>query len=322
MARVLLLRLAAAAPLLLGVSFLSFVLLSLAPGSFVDRLRLDPRLSPATLAAMESRFGLDAPWPTRYALWLTGAVRGDLGFSLAFQRPVRSLLLDGGLYTLALLAGGAALAWATGLLLGIAAARRPGAWLDRVISGAALGALSLPTLVLAVLALGLAAATGALPVGGASSPSVMAGSAGADFFRHLVLPALVLAANVGPLLTLQVRGALVEVWPADFVRAARSRGLPGRTILLGHVLRAALVPLAALVGGSLSRLLNGALLVEVVTGWPGLGRLALEGLVARDSFLLLGVLTVSAGFVWLGNLTSDVLVAAVHPRVRLEEAGP
>jgi len=322
MSRVLVHRLAAAGPLLLAVSLLCFLLLHLAPGTFVDRLRVDPQISPAALDALEKSLRLDRSWPEQYFAWLVAALSGDLGTSLSYQRPVTALLVEGARYTCALVAAAALASWLCGLALAIAAAGRPGGRLDAALVGFALAALSVPTLVLAVVGLGLAAATGVLPLGAASSSQV--GELGwsgrlADFIHHLVLPALVLTGSLLPLFFLQARGAILEELPSGFVRAARARGLSSTRVLVGHALRAALAPLVAVAGSSLPRLLNGALLVESVMGWPGVGRLALQGLSAKDPFLLLGVFAFVAVLLLAGNLFSDLLLAAVNPRVRLEE---
>ncbi len=323
MFRMALRRLLAAIPLLFGVSFFSFLLLHLAPGSFVDRLRLDPGIPPSTIEALVSRFGLDKPWYEQYLSWLTGAVRGDLGISLAFRRPVAELLGEAALYTLALVLVALVVSSLVGLALGLLAMVRPGRSLDRILAGLALGAVSIPTLVLAVGGLGIAAATGLLPTGGGSmagSLELSWSSRVLDHARHLLLPALLLSFSMSPLFFLQARGALLEVLPSEFVRAARSRGLSEGQILVRYGLRPALVPLIAFAGASLARMLNGAFLIEVIVGWPGMGRLAFAGLLARDSFLLLGVLVLGSVLILCGNLIADLLTGAADPRIRMEEA--
>jgi peptide/nickel transport system permease protein len=141
-----------------------------------------------------------------------------------------------------------------------------------------------------------------------------------DHARHLLLPALLLSFSMSPLFFLQARGALLEVLPSEFVRAARSRGLSEGQILVRYGLRPALVPLIAFAGASLARMLNGAFLIEVIVGWPGMGRLAFDGLLARDSFLLLGVLVLGSVLILCGNLIADLLTGAADPRIRMEEA--
>jgi peptide/nickel transport system permease protein len=316
-------RFASAVPLLVGVSLVSFLLLHLAPGTFVDRLLLDPAIPQETVELLENRYGLDQPWYEQYLSWLLGVFNGDLGFSLAFQRPVGQLLGESALYTAALVVSGGALAFFVGLALSLLVALRPGGISDRALSGLAIVAASVPTLVVAVGALGLAASTGAFPLGGGSSAGLAAVGLAArfvDFVRHLLLPSLVLSLTLAPLFYLQFRGALMEVLPSAFAQAARSRGLSRTRVLFKHCLPAALVPVLTFTGSSVGRLLNGAFLVEVVMGWPGMGRLAWSALLARDSFLVLGVLLLAAVLMILGNLAADIAISASDPKIRLEES--
>ncbi len=322
MHRVVLARLASAVPLLFGVSIVSFVLLHLAPGSFLDRFLLDPSIPRETIELMESRYGLNRPWYEQYLSWLVGLLKGDLGFSLIFQRPVAHLLGESALYTLALAISAGVMAFLGGLVSSFLVALRPGGAMDRALSGFAVLAASIPTLVVAVGALGLAAATGVVPLGGGSSVGLVDVSLSTrllDFSHHLLLPSLALGLTLVPLFYLQSRGALLEILPSEFAQAARSRGLSRAQVLLKHCLPAAMVPALTFAGSSVGRLLNGAFLVEVVMGWPGMGRLAWSALLARDSFLILGVLLVAAVMMILGNLVADIAIAAADPRIRLEE---
>ncbi len=312
MFRVVLARVLALIPLLLGVSFVSFLLIHLAPGSFVDRLRLDPGIPPSTVEALVNRFGLDKPWYQQYLSWLTGALQGDLGVSLAFRRPVGELLGEAVWYTLSLVLAGLIVSSLAGTALGLLAVIRQGRTLDRILGGVALPVVSVPTLVVALAGLGLASATGLLPIGGGSETVVLG--------ARLLLPALILSIGMSPLFFLQAGGGLLEVLPADFMRAARSRGLSEAQILIRHGLRPSLVPLISFAGVSVTRMLNAALLIEVVVGWPGLGRLALQGLLARDSFLILGVLVLSSTLILFANLATDLLLGVADPRIRVEEA--
>ena len=322
MQRVILARLVSAVPLLLGVSIVSFVLLHLAPGSFFDRFLLDPSIARETVELLESRYGLNRPWYEQYLSWLVGVLKGDLGFSLSFQRPVARLLGESALYTLALVVSSGVIAFLGGLVASFLGALRPWRAMDRALSGLAVLAASVPTLVVAVGALGLAASTGGVPLGGGSSVGLTGVSLSTrllDFLHHLLLPSLVLSLTLVPLFYLQSRGALMEILPSEFAQAARSRGLSGAQVLLKHCLPAAMVPVLTFAGSSVGRLLNGAFLVEVVMGWPGMGRLAWSALLARDSFLILGVMLFAAVLMILGNLVADVAIAAADPRIRLEE---
>jgi peptide/nickel transport system permease protein len=323
MGRVILARLSTAIPLLVLTTLLSFLLVHWAPGSFLDQLRFQPGIPESVISQMEERFGLDRPWHLQYSSWVFAVAHGDFGLSLRFQRPVADLLKESlprtlALATLALLSSAIA-----GTLLGLFSVRRlHGTW-DRFACRTALGLLSVHPVILAILGMSFVAWTGSLPLGGGSSfgaSSLPWWGRGADYLRHLVLPESVLTLLMLPGFFLQARGVMAEVLPSPFVVAGRAQGLSERTLLLRHLLPACLGPLVSYASSSLSRLLNGAFLVEVVTGWPGMGRLALIALHDRDSFLLLGTLVVAGVVLSLGNLAADLLLAEVDPRIRVEEA--
>jgi peptide/nickel transport system permease protein len=323
MRRVILARLAAAVPLLIATSLFSFLLIHWAPGSFLDQLRLNPGISSRVIDELAHRYGLDRPWYEQYLAWVAGLTHGDMGPSLSFQRPVEDLLRDSVPRTLALSGFALAFSFVAGVALGVASALRlNGVW-DRWACRLALGVLSIHPVVLAIIALSLAAHTGVLPIGGGSSPdasSLPFWPRALDYARHFTLPAATLTLFMLPAFFLQARGALADLLPSSFVRAGRSLGLREWTLLIHHALPAALAPTASFAASSIPRLLNGAFLVEVVTGWPGMGRLALTALRQHDSFLLLGTLVVAAVVLVLGGLLVDLFLARVDPRVRLEEA--
>jgi peptide/nickel transport system permease protein len=250
------------------------------------------------------------------------AVSGDLGISMEFRQPVARLLDDSVVYTASLAFVSWSMALTGGFAFALLGTLRPRGVLDRLLSSSALVLASVPTLVLAVVSLGLAAATGLVPVGGGSVSILSEASLVdrfVDFTYHLLLPSIVLGVALVPLFYLQSRGALLEALPAGFARAARSRGLSQGQVLFRHCLKSALVPILTFAGSSVGRVLNGAFLVEVVTGWPGVGQLAWRGLLARDHFLVLGILTFVTLLMLLGNLLADLSVAAIDPRVRLEK---
>jgi peptide/nickel transport system permease protein len=323
MHRVILARVAAAVPLLAATSLFSFLLIHWAPGSLLDGLRLNPGISPRVIDELAHRYGIDRPWYEQYAVWVAGLAQGEMGPSLSFQRPVEELLRDSVPRTLALSGFALAFCLVAGVALAVfCAVRLNGAW-DRWSCRLALLVLSIHPIVLAILGLSLAAHTRLLPIGGGSSPgasSLPFWSWALDYARHFALPAATLSLFMLPGFFLQARGALADLLPSSFVRAGRSLGLRESTLLLHHAVPAALAPTASFAASSIPRLLNGAFLVEVVTGWPGMGRLALEALRGRDSFLLLGTLIVAAAVLVLGGLLADLFLARVDPRVRLEEA--
>lgn len=324
MGRVIAYRLATAAPLLLATSFFSFLLLHLAPGTFLDALRWHPGIPESVVSELARNFGLDRPWYAQYGAWIAGVLRGDFGVSLQFQRPVVDLLVRAVPRTLALATAGELAASVLGMTLALLSMRRPRGRLDRGLYRASVALASVHPVVLANLALVAAFVTGFLPVGGGSSAGAAAGGRQlwGDYLAHLVLPASVLALVMLPGFLLQARGALDEALQAPFVVAARATGLSEERLLLRHALPAAGVPLLGYAGASLARLLSASFLVEVVTGWPGMGPLALGALSNRDPFLMLGALLLSAALLVVGQLVADVALAGADPRIRLEESAP
>lgn len=320
MGRVILSRLAAAFPLLVATSLLAFLLVHWAPGSIVDLLRLRPGIPESVLDELTRRYGFDRPWYQQYLSWLLGLLHGDFGLSFSYQQPVARLLRESVPRTIVLAASAQLLTIPAGLALGLFSVRRlHGRW-DRWSSRAALTLLSVHPIVLAVVALGFAARSGLVPIGGGSSFGTGDTALAVlwDYLHHLVLPLAVLVAVMLPDFFLQARGVLAELLPADFLRAGRARGLLERTLVSRHLLPVGLPPLISFAGSSLGRLLNGAFLVEVVTGWPGMGRLALTAVRDRDPFLLLGTLVVAGVLLLLGNLIADLCLAEADPRIRLE----
>jgi peptide/nickel transport system permease protein len=325
MGRVVVARLASAVPLFLGTTLLSFLLIYWAPGSFLEQFLSDPTIPRSFLESLTERFGLDRPWYLQYGSWLLGVARGDLGFSFRFLRPVDDLLAEALPRTLVLAALAFLFCCCAGAALGLLAVRRLGSVWDRALCRAALVLASIHPVILAILGLIIAAVSRWLPLGGGSSLGASELSfwgRGADYLWHLVLPETILILVMLPGFFLHARGVMAELLPSPFVAAGRARGLSERALVLRHVLPVATSPLVSYASSTLSRLLNAAFLVEVVTGWPGMGRLALDALASHDPFLLLGTLVVAAAVLLVGNLLSDLLLAEADPRVRLEGASP
>jgi peptide/nickel transport system permease protein len=305
--------------LLIGVSVLTFAFTQLAPGDYYSEMRVDPTVAPETIAALRHRAGLDRPWPARYASWAGSVLKGDFGYSLAYGEPVGTLVKERLAATL-LLAGAATLAaWLLALPLGIWHATRRG-WQDTVAGAATAVLLIIPDLLLALAALLVAVETGWFPAGGMASAD--AGSLGTaarvgDVLRHLVLPAGVLAIGLLPVLLRHVRAAMREAMDSAFAWNARAQGVPPLRLLVRHLLPAAANPLVSLFGLSLGGLLSASLLVEVIMGWPGLGPLLVEAILARDMAVVLAVALLAAAFLILGNLAADLLLYRLDPRIRV-----
>ena len=304
-------RLAHALLLLLAVSLATFVLADLAPGSSLDALRLDPTISADTLETLSLRYGEDDPLGVRYARWLGGLMRGDLGVSVTHRVPVAQLLGPRIGATLLLGTTSTALAWLLALALGSLAALRPGALADRFVSALQALLLALPEIVLALLALLLAAHVRWLPVGG-----LPVGEGPAETLRHLILPMAVLALGGLAGLVSHVRTEMAGALDAPAVRAARGHGLGRRRLLLHYVLPEAANPLISLFGFSFGALLSGSLVVEAVFSWPGLGPLLLAAIQNRDLPVVVAAILMSSALLILGQLLADVWLYAHDPRIR------
>ncbi len=298
--RYLLRRLLHAVFLLAGISVLSFVLLELAPGDFLGEAKLNPQLSPATVAALRQQYGLNQSLPQKYVRWLGSLADGSLGVSFAYNLPVSTLLWPRARKTLQLTITALLLSWMIALPLGVGSAAGRGGWLDRFAGLAASILLALPDLVLACLALFVAVRAG--------------------WFRSnsAVLPVTVLVLATLPILLRHVRSAILDVAGQSYVRAARSHGIAGAQLWFRWLLPAAANLLGSLFGLSIAGLISSSLLVETILGWPGLGPLFLEAIAARDFYLVIGPVMLSAAFLVGGVLLGDLLLYVLDPRVRIQ----
>ena len=301
--------------LLAGVSVLSFAFADLAPGDYFSELRNDPRVLPETVAALRAQYGLDRPLPVRYAAWVASVLRGDFGYSLAYNSPVGPLLWGRVRATLLLTGTATFLAWLIALPLGIWNATARGTWFDSVSRVVLSFLLAVPDLLLAIVFLMLAVETGYFPTGGMVSPG---SERVEDVAWHLALPVAVLVLGMLPTLVRHVRASMAEVIDSPFALSARAQGIPRQRLLFRHLLPAAANPLISLAGFSLGTLLSASLLIEVVMGWPGLGPLFLEAIMARDFAVVLAVVILSASFLVAGNLLADILLYRMDPRIRMK----
>jgi peptide/nickel transport system permease protein len=309
--------------LLLGASLLSFLFSSLAPGSFFDEMKLNPQISPETVAALRSQYGLDQPLPVRYVRWVKSVLRGEWGYSFAYNQPVRSLLMVRARNTLLLTTLALALAWLIAVPIGVWIASRRGRWDDQLASASTSLLLSVPELVLALGLLYLVIRTHALPVGGMVSTGfdrLGSWEQVRDLAAHLIVPVTTLVLASLPILIRHVRASMIEVLQAPFIQAARGHGISRSRLLFCYALPAAANPLISLFGLSVAGLLSGSLLVEVIAGWPGLGPLLLEACFSRDIYVVIGVVMASTMFMILGSLLADVMLVVADPRVRTDHA--
>jgi peptide/nickel transport system permease protein len=307
--------------LLAGVSLLCFVFTSLAPGSYFDEMELNPQISPGTVAALKTQYGLDKPLPMRYAIWLKAVLKGNWGYSLAYNSPVRALLMVRARNTLLLTGIATLLAWMIALPLGTWAASRPESWSDRLCMGAMSLLLAVPELVLVLLLLYLVVRTNTFPAGGmisVGSEQLGFWARVRDIGMHLTVPLAALVLASLPILVQHVRTSMREVLGAPFVQAARGHGVSNFRLLFRYALPAGANPLISLFGFSIGGLLSASLLVEAVVGWPGLGPFLLEAATSRDLYVVIAVVMASAFFMVMGNLLADVLLLIIDPRIRAD----
>jgi peptide/nickel transport system permease protein len=310
-------------PILFGVSLLTYLLMSLAPGDYLTRLEQNPQVSPAKLAQLRAKLHLDRPWYIQYAYWLGRAAHLDFGYSFMYKTSAAKLIGERLWNTFLLSFTAMVLAWGAAVPLGIWAAVNKDSWVDRLCSVIAFVGLSVPEILLALLALMFAASTGWFPIGGAESLRLEIGAASTmqvvwDRVHHLMLPALVLAASDLAGIMRQMRGNLLDTLRAEYVTTARAKGLSEGWVIYKHALRNAINPLLTIFGYSLASLLSGAFIVENIMAWPGLGRLTIEAIFAQDYQLVVATVVMAAALLVAGNFVADLLLAWSDPRIRLK----
>jgi peptide/nickel transport system permease protein len=320
MTKYILKRLLIAVLLLLVMSFVTFMLMRLTPGNYLDTLRMDPQISKDTLAYYEKLYHLDKPAYQQYFHWLGGILRGEFGYSFYYNVPVVQIIGSRLGNTFILSFAAFLLTWALAIPLGIWAALRRGRWSDRVVQFVAYIFLSLPGFFVAMVLLYAASVTGWLPLGGMESP----GAADmpwllrvGDMLKHLIIPATAL--SLGSIAALQklMRGNMLEVLGKQYILAARARGLPESRVVYVHALRNALNPMITLLGYEFAALLSGAALMEIITSWPGLGSLMLTAVRSKDIYLVMASMMMGGVLFVIGNLLADIALVKADPRIKL-----
>jgi peptide/nickel transport system permease protein len=303
-------RLLGAALTMVLATVLVFAALLLVPGDPAQTI-LGLEASPTALQALRHSLGLDRPPVQRYAAWLAGIVRGDLGTSIRYATPVHELILARLSLTLPLVLLTLGIAAALGTLLGVIAARHEGVRLDLAVSGFALTGLVLPSFwVGLMLIVFFSAHLKLLPSGGFPGWQHPGQAAG-----HLLLPVLTLALARTALVTRIVRGSLLEVLHEDYIRTARAKGVAERRVVARHALRNAAIPVVTVLGLEFAQLLTAGVVIESVFALPGLGTLVLTGIEARDYPLVQGIVLVLAAMIVGLNLLTDLAYALLDPRV-------
>jgi len=299
-------------PVLLIVSAVVFFVFRIIPGDMAV-MRLGQNADPESITAMRKLLGLDRPLYVQYVEWLGNAARGDLGTSYINEQSVTSLVLQTFPATLELAVLGMLLALVLSVPVGILAALRRGSWLDHIARVMALIGFCMPRYWLAVLLISLLAVqVGWLPPAGYADLSTDP----AGNLRHAALPVLSLGLTIAAVQMRFLRSSLLDVLGQDYVRTARAKGLPPRTVSLRHALKNALIPFVTVVGLEMGSLLGGLVVVEQIFSWPGIGWLMINSITQRDYAVVQGsVLLIAAGVVAI-NLVVDVLYGYLDPRIR------
>jgi len=315
-------RLAMLVPTVWLVATLTFVVVQAVPGSYADAID-HPRMTPAMRDAVRTRWGLDRPVHEQYALWLRAIATGDLGTSYVTRRPVSETLARALPPTLLLAGTALALDLLLGVLLAVAAARRPYGRVDRLLTVLGLGLYGLPSFWVAGLAvLVFAVGLGWFPAShmySIGADRLAAGHRFVDLLHHLVLPACCLGVVGAAGTARYLRASLLDLRDARFVTGLRARGIPERRITWLHTLRPALAPVVTLLGLSLPVLVGGSVVIESIFSWPGMGNVLLTAAQARDVPVIMAITVLGATAVVVGNLVADVAYAIVDPRAREAE---
>lgn len=310
-------------PLLIGISLVTFFLINRTPGDYLARMKLNPQISAEVIEAERVRLGLDNPhWYVRYFKWLKNVVLHlDFGYSFSTNQPVFTVIKERLFNTFLLSFSAIIVAWIISLPLGILSAVYQYRIIDKFCSAIAFFGLSIPDVFFALLMMLFAKVTGVFPTGGLRSLDFDELSFGAkilDMAHHLVLPTIVLATGSMATLMRQMRGNLLDTLRMDYVTVARAKGLSEPVVIIKHATRNAINPLITLFGYSLSGILSGAFLVEVVFSYPGLGRTTVEALFSKDMYLVVATVLMASVLLILGNLIADILLSISDPRIRLE----
>jgi peptide/nickel transport system permease protein len=315
-----LLAVAKAIPTILGIVVLCFLFLQLVPGDAADALAAQSgSATDETMAAIRVRFGLDQPILTQLANYLNNLAHLNLGISTRYGEPVTKLILERLPNTIALMVVALALALAVGIVVGAVMAANAGRWVDQMLSFVVLVLYSTPGFWIGLMAIILfSAELGWLPDNGSATLGVELH--GWSFFvdraRHLIMPAIAMSSFFVAVYARLMRATLLEVQVQDYIRTAVAKGLGPFAIYRRHAVRNALIPVTTMAGLHVGNLLGGAIVVETVFGWNGMGRLAVEAVDGRDFSLLLGVLLLSAFLVIVVNYAVDLIQALLDPRIR------
>ncbi len=310
-------RLLQMVPLALGISVILFAVIQAAPGGPEGALLDSGRfVDPAVIDAYRERLGVDQPVHIQYFRWLSAALSGDLGTSFSTTRPVATMIAERLPATLELMGAAFLLATAVAVLLGTLSAVYQYSWFDHLGTGVSFVGIAMPVFWFAlILQLLFGVYLGWLPIAGTET---VGASSLVDHLEHLILPSVVLSLNYIAGWSRYLRSSLIGVLGADYIRTARAKGLPERRVVGVHALRNALIPMLSIIALNLSSLFSGAVITETVFAWPGIGRLFVQAMFARDYPLLMGILMLGSVMVIVFNLIADLLYGLLDPRIRYE----
>ena len=308
-------------PILFGITLITFIIIN-AAGSPLQNMEFNPRVKPEDIERIRRNLGLDQPVWKRYFIWVGNVLQGDLGLSLINFRPVTDRIREVMFNTLLLAVVSTTISLFIAVPLGIYAATHRNGIVDRVTSVLSVAGYAIPTVWFGLLLILLFSVQfdkwgfPSLPVGGVRD---LRGDGGLrDRVEHLILPITALVVPQIGIWLFWVRSNMLEVLGQDYMRAARARGLREKSVLYGHGLRNALIPLVTILGLSIPEVFGGALIVENVFAYPGMGRLTITAIGDKDHTLVMGITLMFAVMVIIGNLIADVLYAVADPRIRLD----
>ncbi|VTU25928.1 MULTISPECIES: ABC transporter permease [unclassified Variovorax] len=320
LARQLFFRVLQGVALVLAVVVLNFVLVHAAPGDPVETIAgASGGMSPELRTQLRAQYGLDKPLPVQLAVYLGKVVRGDLGYSYFFNLPVSSMIAERVPATLLLVLSSVLMAFVVGTTLGVLSARKPNGLLSQCITVLSMIGFAAPVFWMGIMLIILfASLIPILPVSGMRAADASGGGVMdmLDVLQHLVLPMVTLGLVYLAQYSRLARSSMLDVLGADFIRTARAKGLADRVVLYKHALRNALLPVVTVLGLQFGNVLAGAILVETVFNWPGLGRLAFDSVLRRDYPTILGVLLFSSVVVIVMNLLTDVCYRLIDPRIK------
>ncbi|MCS7180893.1 MAG: ABC transporter permease [bacterium] len=308
-------------PLLIGMTFISFLIIQLSPGDYFTQLKMNPEISPETIEKMRKVFGLDKNIVVQYFYWLKNVFTFNLGVSFSYHVPVSYLIKIRLKNTISLSIFSIFLTWIISIPLGIYGAIKNKRWEEKILSFIAYIGISIPSFFLAMLFIFFISKTAILPLGGTTSIFYKGATPFErfiDYLKHLLVPGLILTlSGIGSLYRL-MKNNFLEAINSPYIFTAYAKGIPTWKIYFKHALRNAINPMITIFGYELSGILSGAGLVEIITGWPGMGRLVLEGVLSFDLYLVMASLLIGGILLILGNLFADILLALVDPRVRFK----